>query len=341
MSTSDLNLNLIGRLALVQDVGCLQRLEQSFITSPRAGLHDIGFTRRSLTRILLIWGGLLLLVDRAEAQNDVLYSDWIDSVDVAKAHGDLRSAQHYYHAAFRRHPALIKHAIDCARVGWMLKDTSDVQAYVDRALDLGASGDILALDSVLNGYWGSTASAYSHVLWAKYQAMELPELKAELEQMFEEDQGARRSIDWEKADSPDSLVRRSVWAPIEALDEKHTARVIEIIREHGIPGVHQVGLTGNKMIFFAFIHASDIGTITDHVLLLSASVRKGDSPACWYAYVIDRIMVMTSKETMFGTTGYTDPRDGVTYFTSVVWTHTDLLREAMGLPRSSKGRSFY
>jgi hypothetical protein len=171
--------------------------------------------------------------------------------------------------------------------------------------------------------------------------MQLPEVKEELERMFREDQDIRKTIDWEKADSPDSLVRRSVWVPVEAQDSVHTARVVEIIRKHGVPSVHQVGLTGNKMIFFAFIHANDPKDITDHVLLLSASVRKGDSPACWYAYVIDRLMVSTSKETMFGTTGYTDPSDNTVYMNSVVPQHLDLLREAMGIPRSRKGRSFY
>lgn len=284
---------------------------------------------------------MILLVNPSVAQNEVLYGDWIDSVDVAKSRGDLRSAQRFFHFAFKRQPALVKHAIDCARIGWMLHDTSDAQTYVDRALDLGESGDVIATDSILGDYWRSSVSADSQTLWATYHAMELPGLKAELDQMFKEDQAIRMGIDWERAGSQDSVVRRSVWAPVEAMDAKHTARAIEIIRQCGVPSVHEVGLTGNKMIFFAFIHAQDLQTISNHVLLLSASVRKGDSPGCWYAYVIDRIMVKTSKETMFGTTGYSDSTDRVTHFTPVVSVHVDLLREAMGIPRMGKGRSFY
>jgi len=279
--------------------------------------------------------------DTIVAQNEVLYSDWIDSVEVAKAKGDLVNAQHFYHNAFSRHPALVKHAVDCARLSWQLGDTVDTQTYVAKALDIGESGLVIAVDSILGGFWSSRASQQAQLLWARYKTMELPALKAELEEMFQEDQTIRKAIDRDKANSPDSLVRRSVWEPVEALDAKHTARVVEIIREQGIPSVHQVGLTGNKMIFFAFIHAPELKTITDHVLLLSASVRNGDSPACWYAYVIDRIMVKTTKETMFGTTGYLDRTDGVTYFTAVVGEHLDLLRESMGIPRSSKARSFY
>lgn len=299
------------------------------------------FFRRSVLRSVWACLSVLLAVSQMAAQNEILYGDWIDSAEVARSNNGLRSAQRFYHAAFKRQPALLKHAMDCARIGWMLHDTIDARMCVDRALDLGESGDVIATDSILGSYWRSPVSEESHTRWATFRAMELPELKAELEQMFIEDQSIRMALDQAKAESPDSLVRRSAWAPVEALDAVHTKRVIAIIGEHGVPSVHQVGLTGNKMIFFAFIHAADVQVISDHVLLLSKSVRKGDSPACWYAYVIDRLMVKTSKETMFGTTGYTDRIDGVTYFTPVVSLHVDLLREAMGIPRMSKGRSFY
>lgn len=284
---------------------------------------------------------MVLCYQRVRSQDLVLYGDWIDSVDVAKKRGDLRSAQRFYHNAFVRHPALVKHAFDCARIAWQLRDTGDASACVSRALDLGESGDVIAVDSVLGSFWLSPVAENVRGSWLTYKAMQLPELKAELERMFKEDQEIRMAIDWEKADAPDSLVRRTVWAPIEAVDSAHAARVVEVIREHGVPSVHQVGLIGNKMIFFAFIHAPDVKAVADHMLLLSGSVHRGGSPACWYAYVIDRLMVMTSKETMFGTTGYLDRSDGVMYFTPVVPQHVDLLREAMGVPRMSTGRNFY
>ena len=44
-------------------------------------------------------------------------------------------------------------------------------------------------------------------------------------------------------------------------------------------------------------------------------------------------MVNTSKETMFGTTGYTDHTEDMTYFITVSLRYADLLREEMGLPR--------
>ena len=230
------------------------------------------------------------------------------------------------------------HAIDMARTCCMLRDTNCVEEHVNKAIDLGMDGGTISEDSLLGGYWSSAKATSSRALWAHYRAMRNVELQAELESMFDEDQAMRLAIDWEKADSPDSLVRRSVWAPIEAKDALHTARVIEIIEQHGVPSVHQVGLKGNKMIFFAFIHAKDVKAITDHILRLSRSVHDGDSPACWYAFVIDRAMMKTTKETMFGTTGFLDPSDGVIYFTAVSSDYVDRLREEMGLPRMNNGK---
>lgn len=283
----------------------------------------------------------LVLLNVVNAQDAILYGDWIDSVNVAKTHKDPANAQRFYHAAFKRSTPVVKHALDCARISWLLHDTVDCQAYANLSLDLGVTGPEMEADSVLSDYWNSTVANYTHKLWSKYKAMELPELKAELEVMFKADQNIRKAIDWDKADSPDTLVRRPVWRPVEALDEAHTKRVIQIIKEHGVPSIHQVGLTGNKMIFFAFIHANDVKTIGDYSLQLSRSVKLGDSPACWYAYVIDRIMVNTSKETMFGTTGYTGNTEDITYFTTVSLRYADLLREEMGIPRLQTGRSFY
>ncbi|MEO5584190.1 MAG: DUF6624 domain-containing protein [Flavobacteriales bacterium] len=284
----------------------------------------------------------LVLLNVVNAQDAILYGDWIDSVNVAKTNKDPASAQRFYHAAFKRSTPVVKHALDCARISWLLHDTVDCQAYANLSLDLGISGPDMAVDSVLSDYWRSAASTYTHKLWDKYKAMELPELKAELEAMFKKDQDIRKTIDWDKADSPDTLVRRPIWRPVEALDQAHTERVIQIINERGVPSIHQVGLTGNKMIFFAFIHANEVQAIIgDYSLQLSESVKRGDSPARWYAYIVDRIMSNTSKETMFGTTGYTDYVNDTSNFIPVSSKYVDLLREEMGLPRMREVRSSY
>jgi len=290
-----------------------------------------------MRRTLLLWIGLSTSAC-APAQTGPVYYDFIDSAKAAADRHQPRAAQQFYENAFERRPALVQHALGYARICWSLKDTAKVNAYVAKALDLGVSGPELEMDSVLSPYWSSRVAENNRMLWRKYAAMIMPELKAELEAMFKEDQDIRKALDWQKADSPDSLVRRSVWIPVEAQDQRHLERVIAIIKEHGVPSVHQVGLVGNKMIFFAFIHARDVDTISAYALQLSRSVRNGDSPAIWYAYVIDRIMVKTSKETMFATTGYFNPADDTYYFTAVVPKYVDLLREEMGLPREGRNQ---
>lgn len=284
------------------------------------------------------WPLLIFLLDvpSVQAQTKLVYYDFIDSAKAATTARHFSEARTFYQKAFDRRPALAQHAIAAARICWLLKDRSCTDAYVKNALDLGWTGDELATDSVLGTYWPLGVVGSNGMLWQQYEAMILPDLKAELEAMFKEDQDIRKNVDWEKADSPDTTIRRATWRPVEALDKKHTDRVVQIIREHGVPSVHQVGRNGNKAIFFAFIHAQERDTLYAYAPLLSASVKRGDSPPTWYAFIIDRIMVHTSKETMFGTTGYLDPADSTYYFTTVVPSQTELLREQMGLPRSGR-----
>lgn len=266
-------------------------------------------------------------------QAGVYYSDRIDSAHIAMEAGDLQRAAHHYRKAFERRPALADHALQYSRIAWQLHDTTNTDAYTLRALDLGVRGDRIAADSILATFWSLPVARNTRDRWITYAAMDMPALRAELETMFHEDQRIRMELDWEKAGSPDSLVRRSVWVPVEEQDEQHYQRVVEILREHGVPSVHQVGLIGNKMIFFAFIHAREVEDITPWVFDLYKSVQRGDSPGTWYAYVIDRVMVRTTQVTMFATTGFVDHSDGTTYFMSVLPERTELLREDMGLPR--------
>lgn len=280
-------------------------------------------------------GALLLacLTLPARSQDGPYYYDYIATARQASSSGNYELSLTSYRLAFARRAPLAHHALECARICWLLNDTASTTTHASRALSLGITGDALQTDSVLATYWRLPSAQQCHSVWGLYEAMQLPALKAEPEAMFEQDQTVRRSIDNEKAYSPDSLVRRSVWAPIEAMDRQHAQRVAEIIDAHGVPNVHQVGLTGNKMIFFAFIHGADDALIKRYIRRLSDSVKNGGSPPTWYAYLIDRVMSRTTLETMFGTTGYVDRSDGTTYFMSVVPSATDELRETMGLPR--------
>ena len=64
---------------------------------------------------------------------------------------------------------------------------------------------------------------------------------------------------------------------------------------------------------------------------LRRSVEKGESLPVWWAYVIDRAMVNTTKCTMFGTTGYVIEPSRDYMFTVVDQRTIDLLRESVGL----------
>lgn len=83
--------------------------------------------------------------------------------------------------------------------------------------------------------------------------------------MLDADQKIRKELDETTMDSPDTAVRRAVWRavwrPVEKLDQAHLDRVCQFIRTQGVPSIHQVGLKGNKAVFFAFIHSPEPDSI--------------------------------------------------------------------------------
>jgi len=106
----------------------------------------------------------------------IYYGDWIDSAHAATTQGDHAKAQGFYLKAFQRRPPLAKHALECARMSWLLLDTGTTQVYVDHSLDLGITGPEVAADSVLKQFWVSGSAATSKALWSTYRTMEIPEL---------------------------------------------------------------------------------------------------------------------------------------------------------------------
>lgn len=272
-------------------------------------------------------------------QYPVYYHDHVELAGKAMAQADLVAARQHYAAAFERRPALLKDAIAMARLCWTVGDSACTIRYVDKALDQGLTGEDIVQDSTLGRFWADPISSSNRARWQRYEAMRMPALQAELEAMFHADQAIRKSLDPDLVDSPDSTVRAAVWAPVNEIDRRHMLRACEIVRQHGVPGIHQVGLTGNKAIFFAFIHAPVPDTLHAYAEPLRKSVVAGASPAMWYAYIVDRIMVMTSKATMYGTTGLLDRSDGVTYFVPVDPDLVDLLRERVGLGRMNPYRA--
>lgn len=149
--------------------------------------------------------------------------------------------------------------------------------------------------------------------------------------MLDADQKIRKELDETTMDSPDTAVRRAVWRPVEKLDQAHLDRVCQFIRTQGVPSIHQVGLKGNKAVFFAFIHSPEPDSIYIYTETLRRSVEKGESLPIWWAYVIDGAMVNTTKCTMFGTTGYVIEPSRDYMFTVVDQRTIDLLRESVGL----------
>ena len=89
---------------------------------------------------------------------------------------------------------------------------------------------------------------------------------------------------------------------MKAMHEKHTARLKQIIAEHGWPGIALVGKEGAKAAGLIAQHAvSDLDFMARAVELLTEGVAKNDVEGWQLAFLQDRVNTMAGKDQVYGT----------------------------------------
>jgi hypothetical protein len=122
------------------------------------------------------------------------------------------------------------------------------------------------------------------------------DLRAELFAMVEKDQAVRRELIAAGADRPSqALLEKVVF-----IDEANTARIREIVSEHGWPEAAMVGSDGCHAAFIIVQHA-DMATQEEMLPLVEASFRAGDLTGECFALLKDRVLMKRGEPQLFGT----------------------------------------
>ena len=124
------------------------------------------------------------------------------------------------------------------------------------------------------------------------------ELRAELLAMMAEDQAVRTGV----APPGDDRTAEELFGQMNAVDAANSARIAEILEEHGWPGWSMVGEDGSLAAWVIIQHA-DLRLELQELGLqyLQGAVDADDASAGDLAYLVDRVRVAKNQPQVYGT----------------------------------------
>lgn len=127
--------------------------------------------------------------------------------------------------------------------------------------------------------------------------IKLPELRQELKEMVRVDQEARSQLF-----AGGGKVSVEAAEKMQAIDEKNTARLKQIIAQHGWPGKALVGDDGAHDAWLLVQHADKDREFQKKCLgMLKAAVEKKEASGKDLAYLTDRVLTGEGKKQLYGT----------------------------------------
>lgn len=131
-------------------------------------------------------------------------------------------------------------------------------------------------------------------------AVALPGLRAELLAMREEDQRLRRELVQQM--NREDGVDPAFGARVVTVDERNTARLGEILDEHGWPGWSLVGREGSRAAWVVAQHADRDPDFQRRALsMLAAAVDRGEASGEDLAFLTDRVRSAEGLPQLYGT----------------------------------------
>jgi hypothetical protein len=127
----------------------------------------------------------------------------------------------------------------------------------------------------------------------KSQAPRNGRLREELLRMRDDDQAARQR--WTDAKFGELASREMI-----AVDEKHTARLRAIFKEHGFPGVSLVGKDGASAAHTLLLHTPSLDLKKEGLVYLEEMAKKGEVPMHAVAGLKDKVLVAEGKPQFYG-----------------------------------------
>ena len=125
-------------------------------------------------------------------------------------------------------------------------------------------------------------------------------LRQELIQCVREEQ----KLWLELIDRPEA---EELWQRLQAMDQRHTARLQQILLQHGWPGKSLVGDDGANAVFLLVQHSPDPEFQQQCLTRLEQAVRQGEAEAQSLAYLTDRVRVVAGQPQLYGTQGQYRP----------------------------------
>lgn len=152
-------------------------------------------------------------------------------------------------------------------------------------------------------------------------------LKDELLSMAEEDQRVLQELI-----NSGELGTTEYHPRMRAVHEKNNARIKEIIRQYGWPGISLVGKEGSEASWLIVQHAVlDTEFMDECLSLLKAATVKGEAEGWCIAYLQDRVFTQSGKPQIYGTQHDID-ENGVAYPLPMEDPQrVDILRKELGL----------
>ncbi|MGL5818575.1 MAG: DUF6624 domain-containing protein [Phycicoccus sp.] len=125
-----------------------------------------------------------------------------------------------------------------------------------------------------------------------------PELRAELLDRLAEDQAVRTGV----APPSDDRTADELAAAWDATDQRNTARMTEVLDEHGWPGWKLVGSDGAFAAWVLIQHADlELPLQERGLALMTAAVEADDADPSDLAYLVDRVHVANGRPQVYGT----------------------------------------
>ncbi len=160
-------------------------------------------------------------------------------------------------------------------------------------------------------------------------------LKAQLEKIYETDQGVRRKIGpAQEKYGNDSPEMQALWKEMIAVDEENRKAVIAIIEEHGWPGTSMVGPQASSAAFLVIQHIpqEEKETMEKYLPLLREAAAKGEAEKSHLALMEDRVLMYNGQPQLYGSQLRMNNNTGkYELYTIEDEANVDKRREEMGL----------
>ncbi|UKB84560.1 hypothetical protein LF887_02590 [Chryseobacterium sp. MEBOG06] len=166
-------------------------------------------------------------------------------------------------------------------------------------------------------------------------AQQNADLKKELDQIMEVDQGYRKLYTSDTTPEKRNEILKNLnidqeefkkrgWEMVAEHDSLNIKTIERIISQYGYPGKTLVGEPTNQAAWYVIQHSTKIGK---YLPLIKEAGKKKEIPFTWVAMMEDRYLMNENQEQIYGTQGrgeMTKDKNGKEVFVNFVWPVKDL-----------------